>query len=627
MHLLLLNILFQQGGDNFQPGTALGGLFCLLMVVIIIIRIFKKKPTRKNEPQPQDIQRGSDEDPLEAAIAARRAAVSAKSAPIQATSDPDQEASVDRQLLGTRDQAAKFCPHCGKPLLSSDNFCTTCGTPRRERIIEQTSPTGSNEASYPPTSYGQSDLNEEIAEKYFAQAYDYNENSEYEKALDVCDKVIELAPDWSDGHNLRGVILEDMGHLEEGISEYRAAVRLDNADVDARENLALALKESAKGRSGARKGNKAERSIDFHSGSKEPGLTPKQGSIEQGKSSIITCPYCKMRILPRPDGTCPSCQTTISSPDQKASHLATSRPAGDRKVPGSGSGKPAGQWPERMSIVTNWFNQHKEQPIQVNVISIYEGKEDPFISAHGKVRCIEEHPTHKGCFRIEFDSKLQPGSEFDRISLGYEVSGVVEEDQQLVIRKGTNQRIEITAGIEEKPSELDASNSLAAPSSNSESTPSSSEVQRSENSSNDKEKDSSRNSELRDVEILKELDPLVKVLTDNFGLFSIFRRNEYPQDDSPGWRISLLLRNSAALEYLSECDSCMKSIGIRANAFSDKLKFGYPDFMETLSRWVEFVPLSKLFANDQEKFWYFAENYVPTLKKQFLKVFFGVFHM
>lgn len=29
--------------------------------------------------------------------------------------------------------------------------------------------------------------------------------------------------------------------------------------------------------------------------------------------SIVTCPKCKMRVLPGPDGTCPSCQAIISS--------------------------------------------------------------------------------------------------------------------------------------------------------------------------------------------------------------------------------------------------------------------------------------------------------------------------
>ena len=29
--------------------------------------------------------------------------------------------------------------------------------------------------------------------------------------------------------------------------------------------------------------------------------------------NMITCPKCKMRVLPKADGTCPSCQAVISA--------------------------------------------------------------------------------------------------------------------------------------------------------------------------------------------------------------------------------------------------------------------------------------------------------------------------
>ena len=36
-------------------------------------------------------------------------------------------------------------------------------------------------------------------------------------------------------------------------------------------------------------------------------------------SPIITCPNCKMRVIPRADGTCPSCQASILQPAQSQS--------------------------------------------------------------------------------------------------------------------------------------------------------------------------------------------------------------------------------------------------------------------------------------------------------------------
>jgi hypothetical protein len=148
--------------------------------------------------------------------------------------------------INEKDNAAGFCHHCGKPFLSSDNFCTKCGTPRRATIVEQAPPTGFSESSHFPISSEQYDGNKDIVKRYFEQANEYHENSEYEKALKECDRVIELAPDWSKGHNLRGVILEELGNLQEAITEYRIAVRLNPTDKDASQNLALALKEGAK---------------------------------------------------------------------------------------------------------------------------------------------------------------------------------------------------------------------------------------------------------------------------------------------------------------------------------------------------------------------------------------------
>ena len=88
--------------------------------------------------------------------------------------------------------------------------------------------------------------NEEIANKHFDQAYECWEKSQYAEALEECNKVVELTPTWSNGHNLRGVVLEELGRPDEAISAYREAVRLDPHNKDAKKSLALASGEKPK---------------------------------------------------------------------------------------------------------------------------------------------------------------------------------------------------------------------------------------------------------------------------------------------------------------------------------------------------------------------------------------------
>jgi tetratricopeptide (TPR) repeat protein len=124
----------------------------------------------------------------------------------------------------------------------------------------------------------------EIAKKYFDQSFEYWEKSNYQEALEECDKAIELAPDWSEAHNLRGVILEEMDKPDESIMEYREAIRLDPDNKDAKKNLAY--------------------------------IDPVEAAIAARRTattSITNCPRCKARVIPKPDGTCPSCQSIIRS--------------------------------------------------------------------------------------------------------------------------------------------------------------------------------------------------------------------------------------------------------------------------------------------------------------------------
>jgi tetratricopeptide (TPR) repeat protein len=86
--------------------------------------------------------------------------------------------------------------------------------------------------------------NQVLAKKHKRLSYRYLVKNQDKKALEECDKAIELAPDWSEAHNMRGIILEEMGKLDESILEYRKAVRLDPGNQDAGENLASAEKSA-----------------------------------------------------------------------------------------------------------------------------------------------------------------------------------------------------------------------------------------------------------------------------------------------------------------------------------------------------------------------------------------------
>jgi tetratricopeptide (TPR) repeat protein len=92
------------------------------------------------------------------------------------------------------------------------------------------------------TGAGYSDPSTE-APQHLEQAYVYEVDGEFENALRECELAIQLAPDWAEAHNLRGIVLEELGRKEEAIAAYREAVRLDPAFREARENLSEAKAE------------------------------------------------------------------------------------------------------------------------------------------------------------------------------------------------------------------------------------------------------------------------------------------------------------------------------------------------------------------------------------------------
>lgn len=61
---------------------------------------------------------------LEKAAAARRADASIKAEPL---SDDEIESMLAARRKERKSRSAGFCPHCGKPMLVSDRFCSNCG--------------------------------------------------------------------------------------------------------------------------------------------------------------------------------------------------------------------------------------------------------------------------------------------------------------------------------------------------------------------------------------------------------------------------------------------------------------------------------------------------------------------
>lgn len=84
---------------------------------------------------------------------------------------------------------------------------------------------------------GVSPLSKNEAIKHLDRAFTLDEENEYQRALDECDRAIQIDPTLSDAHNLRGVILEELGMNDDAVLAYREAVRLDSNFNEAKENL------------------------------------------------------------------------------------------------------------------------------------------------------------------------------------------------------------------------------------------------------------------------------------------------------------------------------------------------------------------------------------------------------
>ncbi|MBN1811901.1 MAG: tetratricopeptide repeat protein [Anaerolineae bacterium] len=75
------------------------------------------------------------------------------------------------------------------------------------------------------------------AQHHLDLANSCEERGEYEDALRECEAAIVIDPSLAEAHNLRGIVLEELGRSEEAAHAYQEAVRLAPNFTEAAENL------------------------------------------------------------------------------------------------------------------------------------------------------------------------------------------------------------------------------------------------------------------------------------------------------------------------------------------------------------------------------------------------------
>ena len=109
------------------------------------------------------------------------------------------------------------CPDCGRRIDEAENFCPYCGT-------NLDAPLEKHEL-------------EALAQQFLEKAEKSFDRGFIKWSLDDCEQVLEIMPEMAEAHNLRGLILDEMGKGDEALLEYQEAVRLKPNYADAIANF------------------------------------------------------------------------------------------------------------------------------------------------------------------------------------------------------------------------------------------------------------------------------------------------------------------------------------------------------------------------------------------------------
>jgi hypothetical protein len=109
------------------------------------------------------------------------------------------------------------CPDCGARFKENDKYCPNCGT---------------------DLDAANGKLAKVVAQQYLSKAQQaYDRGIRLKAALSYCNLTIQYDPYSSDAYNLRGLILDAMGKIDEAINSYQEAIHLNPNFEEARENL------------------------------------------------------------------------------------------------------------------------------------------------------------------------------------------------------------------------------------------------------------------------------------------------------------------------------------------------------------------------------------------------------
>lgn len=75
------------------------------------------------------------------------------------------------------------------------------------------------------------------AEQHLNEALGYEADDRFEEAPFECGAAIEVDPSLADAHNLRAIVLEELGRPEEAVAAYKRALALEPGFVEAAQNL------------------------------------------------------------------------------------------------------------------------------------------------------------------------------------------------------------------------------------------------------------------------------------------------------------------------------------------------------------------------------------------------------